>query len=65
MCLARVKFSGGEGEDREPMSDVARIDVTVDGLVVTDLMGKARNVDGAIKSVDFMESAVVVERRKD
>ena len=65
MCLARVKLLDGEGGEDELMSDVARIEVTANALVVTDLLGGTRTIEGILKSIDFMESTVVVERRKE
>jgi predicted RNA-binding protein len=65
MCLARVKLLDGGGGEDELMSDVARIEVTANGLVVTDLVGQTHTVEGALKSIDFMESVVLVERRED
>ena len=60
MCLARVKLLDGEGGEDELMSDVARIEVTANALVVTDLLGGTRTIEGILKSIDFMESTVVV-----
>jgi len=65
MCLARVKLLDGSERGDEPMRDVARIEVTASGLVVTGLMGETRTVEGSIKSVDFLDSVVVVESGKD
>jgi predicted RNA-binding protein len=65
MCLARVKFLDGGGGENDVMSDVARIEATADGLVVTDLMGETRVSQGILKSIDFMDSVVVIERGKD
>ena len=65
MCLARVKLVDGQRGETELMGDVARIECTEAGLVVTDLMGEAREIAGTLKSIDFMESVVVVERRED
>lgn len=65
MCLAQVRLAE-ESEGAEPiMSDVARIESTEEGLIVTDLMGESRRVAAKIKAIDFMESTVVVERRKE
>jgi len=65
MCLARVKFQDGKQSEDEVMNDVAWIEPTDEGLVVTGFMGETRIVNGVIKSIDFMKSAVVVEWRKD
>ena len=65
MCLARVRLLDGKGGESEVTSDVARIEPAEGGLLVTDLMGETRTIEGTLKSVDFMESVVVVKRRKD
>ena len=65
MCLARVKLLEAGGGEDEVMSDVARIEATADGLVVTDLMGETRTIAGKLRSIDFMESVVVVDPGKD
>jgi predicted RNA-binding protein len=65
MCLAQVRFAG-EPEETEPIvTDVARVEVTEQGLMVTPLLGKTHTVQAAIKSIDFMESAVVIEAKKE
>ena len=65
MCLARVKILDGQRGETELMGDVARIELTEAGLVVTGLMGEVRDIEGALKSIDFLESVVVVQSRKD
>ena len=65
MCLARVEFLDSKQSETEVMNDVAWIDPTEEGLVVTGFMGDTRTVKGVIKSIDFMKSTVVVEWRKD
>lgn len=65
MCLARVKLLEGRRGESELMGDVARIEPTENGLVVTGLMGETRTIEGTLRSIDFMESVVVVEQRED
>jgi predicted RNA-binding protein len=65
MCLARVRLLEVGGGEDDLMSDVARIEVTANGLAATDLVGETRTVQGTLKSIDFMDSVVVVERGKD
>ena len=65
MCLARVRFAE-EPEGTEPIvTDVARIEATEQGLIVSVLLGKTYTIDAAIKSIDFMESTIVIEKRED
>jgi len=62
--LARVEFIGDKiDEPGDNLTDVAWIERTPAGLRVTDLSGNVTEVDAKIRSVDFMESVVSVERR--
>jgi len=59
MCLARVEFiTGSESIDRQPLIDVARIDLTPSGFKVTDLMGTVAEFAGEMESIDFIDSVV-------
>ena len=61
MCLARVEFiTGRESKDRQPLIDVARIDLTPSGLRVVDLTGTVKQLAGDIRSIDFIETVVRV-----
>ncbi len=65
MCLARVRFAE-EPEGAEPIvADVARVEATEQGLIVSVLLGETYTIKAAIKSIDFMESTVVIEKRED
>ena len=64
MCLARVHYVGDNGHaENDAITDVARIDRTPEGLRVTGLVGVVRELDGEIRSIDFLESVVSVEKR--
>ena len=66
MCLARVEFIGDrENKDRQPLVDVARIDLTPSGLKVVDLTGNVRQLAGEIQSIDFIDSVVRIEGSKE
>jgi len=61
MCLARVEFiTGSENKDRQPLIDVAWIELTPSGLRVVDLTGTVKQLAGDIRSIDFIESVVRV-----
>ena len=64
MCLARVRLADREESADPLMAEMARIERTEEGLVMTSLLGERRIMRGAIKSIDFMESTVVVEAGK-
>jgi len=64
MCLARVDFVGEKTDEPEDnLTDVTWIERTPAGLRVTDLSGNVTELDVEIRSIDFMESVVSVERR--
>ena len=64
MCLAREEFVGDEGNDPpKPVTDIAWIERTPAGLRVTGLFGETAEIEAEIRSIDFMESVVSVERR--
>jgi len=65
MCLARVQLVDREASAGTLMAEVARIERTKGGLVVTGLLGERRTVRGVIRSIDFMESTVLVEAGKE
>lgn len=65
MCLARVEFVPGCDGDRPPLADVTRIERTPSGLRVVDLTGTVVEFDGAIQSVDFIDSVVQVGARSE
>lgn len=66
MCLARVEMIGKEGAQGEGlMKDVAHIERTPTGLRVTDLVGTVTELQAEIRSIDFLESVVAVERQGD
>jgi len=65
MCLARVMMAGRRQSGAEVATDVAHIQSTEEGLVVTDLLGRQRTVEAGIESIDFIESTVVLRRRRN
>jgi len=61
MCLARVEFIGDkENRDRQPLIDVARIDVMPSGIRIVDLTGTVKQFAGDIRTIDFIDSVVQV-----
>lgn len=64
MCLARLDFVGKKtGRPEDNLTDVTWIERTPAGLRVTDLSGNVTELDAEIRSIDFMESVVSIERR--
>jgi len=64
MCLARVYECNQEGVTcSEPiLFDVARIEVVNDGLLARDMLGKSIRIRDSIRSVDFVEGTVILQR---
>ena len=62
MCLARVEFGGDQEAGDAVLTDVARLEQTEEGLVVTDPFGTVTVLDAEIKCVDFMNSIVSIEK---
>jgi len=63
MCLARVEFIGdGEKKDRQPLIDVARIDVMPSGIRIVDLTGTGtvKQFAGDIRTIGFIDFIVQV-----
>jgi predicted RNA-binding protein len=63
MCLAHVKFAGNQKQHGpDALSDVAWIERTPGRLRVTDLFGNTTELKAEIRSIDFVESVVSVEK---
>ena len=63
MCLARVKFTPkGESDPVGGLTDVSYIEHTAAGLRITDLVGVVTELDAEIRTIDFIDSVVTVER---
>ena len=65
MCLARVQVADGEAGAKALITDVARIEMTAEGLVVTAFLGERRAIRGALKHIDFLESVALIEAEKE
>ena len=57
MCLATVYK---KSDDSVIFKNVSRIDVEVDTLILSDIMGETRTVKGSILMVDLANSIVKV-----
>jgi predicted RNA-binding protein len=60
MCLSTVYAVQGN-EPQEVMKDVARIEIEDAGCWAIDLFGQRTFIQGTIKSVDLMDSTVMIE----
>jgi len=57
--------TGERQTDGALMTDVALIEPTDEGLIVTNLLGKTRTIAAQIERIDFMESVVWVRPTKE
>ena len=64
MCLARVyvKEEGAPSEQEAVLSDVAWIEVHQGSLLLRDLLGEEKILQGRISAVDFLKGRVTVTR---
>jgi len=60
MCLSTIYTVQGN-EQQEVMKDVARIEIEDAGCWAMDLFGQRTFIQGTIKSVDLMDSTVMIE----
>ncbi|MBE9502281.1 MAG: CooT family nickel-binding protein [Dehalococcoidia bacterium] len=61
MCIATVYIDTVSGKE-EVMGDVVLVECENDGLRLTALLGEQKLLQAKVKSIDFLEHSVVVER---
>lgn len=61
MCLATV-YVEDDGQREEVMQDVAWIKPESGGLQLTTLLGESRLIQAKIKSINLMDSLIVLKR---
>jgi predicted RNA-binding protein len=62
MCLATV-YVEHDGQREEVMEDVAWIQPQSDGLQLITFLGESRLFQAEIKSINLMDSSIVLKRR--
>lgn len=60
MCEANAFLRSGRGEE-EIMTEVDRMDVEGDHVVLRDLLGNSKKVKGVVRTVDFAAHRVLIE----
>lgn len=63
MCIATVYVDTVSGKE-EVMGDVVLVECENDGLRLTALLGEQKLLQAKVKSIDFLEHSVVVEREE-
>jgi predicted RNA-binding protein len=61
MCLATV-YVEDDGQREEVMEDVAWVQPQSGGLQLITLLGESRLIQAEIKSIDLMDSSIVLKR---
>lgn len=59
MCLSTVYMDLGDQQE-EVMRDVAHIEAKDEGFILIGLLGEQKEIQGRIKSVDFVDEHTVV-----
>ena len=63
MCIATVYIDTVSGKE-EVMGDVVLVEFESDGLRLTAILGEQKLLQAKVKSIDFLEHSVVVEREE-
>jgi len=62
MCESTV-YLEENGKRQEIMKDVARIDVTIDGIICYDIIGVKKEIKGAkLKFANLMDHSIVFQK---
>ena len=60
MCLSNVFYVDSNGQQREVMQDVARMEAQNSGFLLTGLLGEQKFVQGDVRTIDFVDKHSVV-----
>ena len=60
MCLSNVFYIDSNGQQREVMQDVARVEAQNSGFLLTGLLGEQKFVQGDVRTIDFVDKHSVV-----
>ncbi|MBS3787844.1 CooT family nickel-binding protein [Candidatus Bipolaricaulota bacterium] len=62
MCLSKAYLASEEGEELI-LDEVSSVENEGGTLLFTNILGEEREVEGEVKSIDFMENKIVLEPR--
>jgi len=63
MCLAKINLIGEDPEKQKTnLADIARIELTDEGLTIVGFLGEVTRLKAKIKSIDFVDSVVHLEK---
>jgi predicted RNA-binding protein len=64
MCLSTV-YIQTKGQRKKIMQDVAKMESSNNGYLLTGLLGDQKMIDGRIKKIDFVDDHSVVLETED
>lgn len=62
MCLSKAYMEKEKGEELL-FDDIASIEVREESLKFSTILGEEYEIEGGIKSIDFVENRIVLERK--
>jgi len=62
MCLSNV-YIDSDGERKEVMRDVAKMEAKDDGFVLIGLLGEQKFIQGKVSRLDFVDTHSVVLKK--
>ena len=62
MCLSNV-YIDSDGERKEVMRDVAKMEAEDDGFVLIGLLGEQKFIQGKVSRLDFVDTHSVVLKK--
>lgn len=61
MCLSQAYLTGEEGEELI-LDEVSSVEIRDGTVLFTTILGEEEEVEGSIRSIDFMDNKIVLER---
>lgn len=61
MCLSKAYLTSEEGEELI-LDEVSSVENKNGALIFTNILGEEREVEGVIRSIDFMDNKIVLEK---
>lgn len=61
MCLSKAYLTSGEGEELV-LDEVSSLEIKGKTLLFTNILGEEQEIKGEVRSIDFMENKIVLEK---
>lgn len=62
MCLSKAYLTGEEGEELI-LDEVSSVEIRDGTVFFTTILGEEKEVEGSIRTIDFMDNEIVLERK--